>query len=38
VEGVRFEDRGRRQLRGIAERLRLFELVWWDQASDSPKR
>ncbi len=30
VEGVRFEDRGRRRLRGIAQRLRLFELVWWD--------
>ena len=30
VEGLRFEDRGRRRLRGIAQRLRLFELVWWD--------
>jgi len=30
VDGLRFEDRGRRRLRGIAQRLRLFELVWWD--------
>ena len=29
VEGVRYEDRGRRQLRGIAKRLRLFEVIWW---------
>lgn len=30
VDGVRTEDRGRRQLRGIAQRLRLFEVVWWE--------
>lgn len=30
VEGVRYEDRGRRKLRGIKQRLRLFEVVWWD--------
>ena len=30
IETVRFEDRGRRKLRGISKRLRLFEVVWWD--------
>ena len=30
VETVRFEDRGRRKLRGISQRLRLFEVVWWE--------
>ncbi len=30
VDGLRIEDRGRRQLRGIAQRLRLFEVVWWE--------
>jgi len=30
LEGLRYEDRGRRQFRGIRQRLRLFEVVWWD--------
>ncbi len=30
VETVRFEDRGMRKLRGISQRRRLFEVVWWD--------
>lgn len=29
-EGVRIIDRGRRRLRGIAPRHRLFEVVWWE--------
>ena len=29
-EGVRIIDRGRRTLRGIAPRHRLFEVVWWE--------
>lgn len=29
-EGVRVIDRGRRTLRGIAPRHRLFEVVWWE--------
>ncbi len=30
VDGLRFEDLGRRQFRGIRGRLRLYELVWWE--------
>ena len=31
VEGVRFVDIGRRRLRGLRGRHRLFEVVWWEQ-------
>ncbi len=30
VEGVRFIDTGRRRLRGLRRRRRLFEVVWWE--------
>jgi class 3 adenylate cyclase len=30
VEGVRFLDTGRRRLRGLRRRRRLFEVVWWE--------
>ena len=30
VEGVRFVDIGRRRLRGIRGRHRLYEIVWWE--------
>jgi class 3 adenylate cyclase len=30
VDGLRCEDFGRRQLRGVQGRLRVFELVWWE--------
>ena len=30
VEGIRFEDTGRRRLRGLHRRHRLFEVVWWE--------
>jgi class 3 adenylate cyclase len=30
VEGMRFDDMGRRQLRGVDGRQRVFELVWWE--------
>lgn len=29
MEGLDFIDLGRRRLRGLRERLRLFEVVWW---------
>ena len=29
IEGLEFIDLGRRRLRGLRERLRLFEVVWW---------
>ncbi|MDZ4278567.1 MAG: adenylate/guanylate cyclase domain-containing protein, partial [Dehalococcoidia bacterium] len=30
VDGLRFEDTGRRRLRGLSRRHRVFEVVWWD--------
>ena len=30
VEGVHFVDTGRRRLRGLRRRPRLFEVVWWE--------
>jgi class 3 adenylate cyclase len=30
VDGVRFADAGRRRLRGLRRRHRLFEVVWWE--------
>jgi adenylate cyclase len=30
VDGVRFLDTGRRRLRGLRRRRRLFEVVWWE--------
>lgn len=30
VEGVAFQDIGRRRLRGVAGRHRCFEVVWWE--------
>ena len=30
VEGVHFVDTGRRRLRGLRRRPRLFEIVWWE--------
>ncbi len=30
VDGVRFADTGRRRLRGLRRRHRLFEVVWWE--------
>jgi class 3 adenylate cyclase len=34
VEGVHFRDIGRRQLRGVQARQRLFEVVWGTRAED----
>jgi hypothetical protein len=32
IEGLEFIDLGRRRLRGLRERLRLFEVVWWNDS------
>lgn len=32
VDGVRFANAGRRRLRGLGGRHRLYEVVWWDES------
>lgn len=36
VEGVRFEDRGWKDLKGVSERQHLYEVIWEEGASAQP--